>query len=96
MCACNCSGTPPSFSYIVTLHLMLIVGYKSSGNLYPMHLYWNVKFSVSFKSRPALASGQHALSFFCLASWYVCVCVPFRPLITSGMLWCDLNPIYCS
>ena len=31
---------------------------------------------------------------FCLWSWYGCVCLPLRHLLTSGMMWCDMKAIW--
>ena len=39
------------------------------------------------------------LKLFWFARWYVCVCVcvsvclPLRPLITSGVIWCDIGRV---
>ena len=67
-----------------------------------MHMDMYV-FEISYLVKPG-ARGQRPrmpgfLKLLWFACWYVCVCVcvsvcpPPRPLITSGVIWCDIGHV---
>ena len=81
--------------FYLYIHIVFLLTYLNCFiHLTYSQLFINCMFA--FYTRRTLAAGRRAPGFLVLllcANVSMCVCLPPRLLITSGVMWCDIDPI---
>jgi len=72
--------------------------YSTTGNEYAVTVHAGT-FSWSKGEKPVLEKYVHSYTTVCtelcvLCVLCVCVCLPLKLLITSGMIWCDIRRFF--